>query len=137
MRIYSINTTVDNFSIRLSNPLIDIIILFSSFYSFLFICLLPFWQKQTQHYEMNKLKLTHWHNFMIIPISMTQNSITMITYKLNWIPPMIEVEIFPRYMAHQLRAQLNASIVGKLIETNKKKASLMIETDPEGNHQYI
>ena len=50
---------------------------------------------------------------------------------------MIEVEIFPRYMAHQLRAQLNASIVGKLIETNKKKASVMIETDPEGNPQYI
>lgn len=46
---------------------------------------------------------------------------------------MIEVEVYPRYMAHQLRTQLNATIVGKLIEINKKKESFIIETDPDGN----
>jgi hypothetical protein len=35
-------------------------------------------------------------------------------------------------MAHQLRTQINATIVGKLIEVNKKKGSFIIETDPEG-----
>jgi hypothetical protein len=50
---------------------------------------------------------------------------------------MIEVELYPRYMAHQLRTQLNATIVGKLTEINKKKESFIIETDPEGNHDEI
>lgn len=50
---------------------------------------------------------------------------------------MIEVEIYPRYMAHQLRTQINATIVGKLTEINKKKETFIIETDPEGNRKNI
>lgn len=46
---------------------------------------------------------------------------------------MMDVELYPRYMAHQLRTQINATVVGKVIEINKKKASLVLETDPEGN----
>ena len=43
---------------------------------------------------------------------------------------MIDVEIYPRYMAHQLRTQINATVVGKVIEINKKKGSFIVETDP-------
>lgn len=50
---------------------------------------------------------------------------------------MIEVEVYPRYMAHQLRTQLNATIVGKLTDINKKKETFIIETDPEGNYFII
>lgn len=39
---------------------------------------------------------------------------------------MIDVELFPRYLAHQLKTQLPATVVGKLIETNKKKGSITL-----------
>lgn len=63
---------------------------------------------------------------------MTQMTNINNTYKIIREPPMIDVEIYPRYMAHQLRTQINATIVGKVVETNKKKGSFIVETDPEG-----
>ena len=45
---------------------------------------------------------------------------------------MQEVEVYPRYLAHQLRTHLPATVVGRLVEMNDKKRSLLLETDPEG-----
>lgn len=57
------------------------------------------------------------------------------TYKLLLTPPMIDIELFPRYMAHQLRTQINTTIVGKAVDINKKKSSVFLETDLEGMHK--
>ena len=42
------------------------------------------------------------------------------------------IDLFPRYLASQLRTQINATIVGRLSEINKKRGSFTLETDPEG-----
>jgi hypothetical protein len=39
---------------------------------------------------------------------------------------MQDVELYPRYMAHQLRTHIPASVVGKLIEVNEKRHSVML-----------
>jgi len=39
---------------------------------------------------------------------------------------MQEVELYPRYMAHQLRTHLSASVVGKLVQINDKRHSIML-----------
>lgn len=46
--------------------------------------------------------------------------------------PMQEAEFYPRYLAHQLRTHLPATVVGRLLEVNEKRNSVLIETDPEG-----
>jgi hypothetical protein len=43
---------------------------------------------------------------------------------------MIDIELYPRYLSHQLKTQLNATVVGKLVEINKKRGSVILETDP-------
>ena len=48
---------------------------------------------------------------------------------------MQEVEVYPRYLAHQLRTHLPATVVGRLVEMNDKKRSLLLETDPEGTNR--
>ena len=52
-------------------------------------------------------------------------------------PAMQEVELYPRYLAHQLRTHLSAALVGKLVETNPKRNSLLLETDPEGTSSLL
>ena len=42
---------------------------------------------------------------------------------------MQEADLFPRYMGHQLRPTLLATIVGKLTEINHKRNSVTLETD--------
>jgi hypothetical protein len=50
---------------------------------------------------------------------------------------MQDAEYFPRYMAHQLRTHLSATVVGRLVEVNEQRHSVMIETDPDGTHLAI
>ncbi len=38
----------------------------------------------------------------------------------------MDVELYPRYLAHQLRTQINATVVGKVVDINKKKGSLIL-----------
>jgi hypothetical protein len=45
---------------------------------------------------------------------------------------MQEIEYYPRYLAHQLRTHLPVTVVGRLVEINSKRTSLLIEADPEG-----
>jgi hypothetical protein len=39
---------------------------------------------------------------------------------------MQEAELFPRYMGHQLRPTLQATVVGKIIEFNNKRNSAIV-----------
>ena len=39
---------------------------------------------------------------------------------------MQDIELFPRYMAHQLRTHLAATVVGRLVELNDKKHSIVL-----------
>ena len=50
---------------------------------------------------------------------------------------MQEVELFPRYMGHQLRPTLPATVVGKIVDFNHKRNSAILETDPESTHSSI
>jgi hypothetical protein len=50
---------------------------------------------------------------------------------------MQDLDLFPRYMGHQLRTHLSATVVGKLLEANPKRNSLMLETDSESTHLNI
>lgn len=43
---------------------------------------------------------------------------------------MQDIEFYPRYMAHQLRTHLPVTVVGRLVEINSKRTSLVLETDP-------
>ena len=45
---------------------------------------------------------------------------------------MQDPEYFPRYMVHQLRTHMPASVVGRLVNINPNKRSITIETDNEG-----
>lgn len=45
---------------------------------------------------------------------------------------MQDIEFYPRYMAHQLRTHLPATVVGRLVETDSKRNSLLLQTDAEG-----
>lgn len=49
---------------------------------------------------------------------------------------MQETELYPRYLAHQLRTHLSATVVGRLLEVNDQRNSLLVETDSEGSQPF-
>ena len=40
----------------------------------------------------------------------------------------MELELYPRYQGHCLRTQMAMTVVGKLVGTNPKRCSILLET---------